>query len=115
MSDTSRRSSINLLEISNRAENARHIIAGLSLSAPTLADLWRQVDDALSDIPALISELARLGDGLIASRIDRANLAAAGRVAITAYRNGEPDPLAYLRDELQAQGFGIWEQDGGGT
>jgi hypothetical protein len=104
--DTPRTSPIDLLEVSTRADHARHIITGFSVAAPTLADLWHQVDDALSDIPALTTELTRLRAWLTGCRIDRANLAAAGRITLAAYHNGEPDPLAYLRDELHAQGFG---------
>ena len=111
MPDTPRTSPINLLEVSTRAEHARHIVSGFSLATPTLADLWRQVNDALSDTPALAAEIGRLRDWLTVCRIDRANLAAAGRVTIAAYHNGEPDPLAYLRDELRAQGFGTREPD----
>ena len=33
-------------------------------------------------------------------RLDRANLLAAIRAALAAARDGEADPLAYLRDEL---------------
>jgi hypothetical protein len=101
---------INLPEMGNRAQKARHIIAGFSLSALGLAGLWRQVDDALAGIPALTSEIARLRDVVVASRIDRANLAAAAHVVMTAYHNSEADPFAYLRDELEAQGFGAWER-----
>jgi hypothetical protein len=104
--ETPSTSTINLLEVSTRAEHARHIVTGFSLAAPTLADLWRQVNEALSDIPILTTEIIGLRDRLTACRIDRANLAAAGRIAITAYHNDEPDPLAYLQDELIAQGFG---------
>jgi hypothetical protein len=104
--ETPSTSTINLLEVSTRAEHARHIITGFSLAAPTLTDLWRQVNDALSDIPILTTEITGLRARLTACRIDRANLAAAGRIAIAAYHNGEPDPLAYLQDELIAQGFG---------
>jgi hypothetical protein len=104
--ETSSTETINLLEVSTRAEHARQIITGFSLSAPILADLWRQVNDALSDIPVLTTEITGLRARLTACRIDRANLAAAGRIAITAHHNGEPDPLAYLQDELIAQGFG---------
>jgi hypothetical protein len=99
-------SPINLLEVSTRAEHARHVINGFSVAAPTLADLWRQITEALADIPDLNAEIVSLRARLSTSRIDRANLAAASRVAISAYLNGEPDPLAYLRDELHAQGFG---------
>jgi hypothetical protein len=109
--ETHSTSTINLLEVSTRAEHARHIITGFSLAAPTLADLWRQVNDALSDIPILTTEITGLRVRLTACRIDRANLAAAGRIAITACHNGEPDPLAYLQDELIAQGFGTNRRD----
>jgi hypothetical protein len=99
-------STINLLEVSTRAEHARHIIAGFSSAAPTLADLWGHVSDALADIPDLTTEIAYLRQRLTALRIERANLAAAGRITIVAHHNGEADPLSYLRDELRAQGFG---------
>jgi hypothetical protein len=102
---------VNLPEISTRAEHARHVITGFSLAAPGLADMWRQVNDALSDIPGLAAEVASLRAWLTACRIDRANLAAAARITIAAYRSGDPDPLACLRDELHAQGFGIGRGD----
>lgn len=106
MSETLPTSPTNLLEVATRAGIASHIIAGFSLAVPTLSGLWRQMDDSLSDVPVLAAEITRLRDRLNACRIDRANLAAAARVTITAYDNGEPDPLACLRDELHAQGFG---------
>ena len=40
---------INLLEVATRAEDARHIIAGFSLAAPALIDQWRQVASALAN------------------------------------------------------------------
>jgi hypothetical protein len=104
--DTPHTSLINLAEVTNRAKGARHIIGGFSLSTPALASLWRQADDALSDIPILTAELTRLHSELANARIDRANLAAAGRATIATYHSGEPDPLSYLHDELHAQGFG---------
>jgi hypothetical protein len=97
---------INLLEADTRARTARWIIDGFSIVFPTFADLWRQIDDALADTPVLSAEITGLRARLTGSRLDRANLAAAGRATITASLNGESDPLAYLRDELQAQGFG---------
>lgn len=63
------------------------------------------MDDALRDIPALATEVTGLRTQLAACRLDRANLAAAGQATITAHRHGETDPLAYLSDELQSQGF----------
>jgi hypothetical protein len=105
VTETSSTSTINLLEVNTRAEHARHIIARFSRGAPTLADLWGHVYDALSDIPGLTTEIADLRKRLTAIRIERANLAAASRITIVAYHNNEPDPLSYLRDELRAQGF----------
>jgi len=72
------------------------------LRSPTCGGSWM----VRSDIPGLAIEISRLRDSLTACRIDRANLAAAGRATITAYRSGESDPLSYLYDELLAQGFG---------
>jgi hypothetical protein len=104
--ETPTTSTLKLLEVSTRAKHARQIITGSALATPALADLWHQVNDALSDIPALTTEITHLSAWLTACRIDRANLAAAGRLTIAAYHNGEPDPLGYLRDELLTQGFG---------
>jgi hypothetical protein len=105
VTDTPRTNPINLLEVTSRAKRAVRIVNSLSLAMRTLADLLRQMDSALSDIPSLAAEISGIRDSLTACRIDRANLAAAGRAAITAYRNGENDPLSYLHDELLAQGF----------
>ena len=105
MPETTNARTINLMEVSGRAEHARHIIAGFSRAEPALAELWAHVHDALSDIPALTTEIAGLRERLTAIRIERANLAAACRATIVADHNGDLDPLSYLRDELQAQGF----------
>jgi hypothetical protein len=105
MPETSPTSAINLQEVHARAESAQHVIIGFSRAIPNLADLWQQVTHALSDIPILTAEITRLGSELTTVRLDRANLAAAGRATLAAYRLGEPDPLAFLRDELDAQGF----------
>jgi hypothetical protein len=96
---------VNLLEVNARADTAQHVITGFSRAMPNLADLWQQITHSLSDIPILIAEIGRLGSELAIVRLDRANLAAAGRASLAAYRMGEPDPLLYLRDELGAQGF----------
>jgi hypothetical protein len=98
-------STINLREVNARADSAQHVITGFSRVIPNLADLWQQVTHSLSDIPILIGEIDRLGSELAIVRLDRANLAAAGRASLAAYRVGEPDPLLYLRDELDTQGF----------
>jgi hypothetical protein len=106
MPETSRTSTINLREVNARADSAAHIIVGFSRAIPNLADLWQQVTYSLSDIPVLIAEVTRLGTELTRVRLDRADLAAAGRATIAAWHDGEPDHLSYLRGELDAQGFG---------
>jgi hypothetical protein len=98
-------STINLQEVQARADSAQHIITGFARAMPNLGDLWQQITHSLSDIPILTVEATRLGSALTIVRLDRANLAAAGRASLNAYRLGEPDPLWYLRDELAAQGF----------
>jgi hypothetical protein len=54
-------------------------------------------DDALADN-------ARLRRALASLRMHYANLLAAARATLTAARDGETNPLAYLVDELAAQG-----------
>jgi hypothetical protein len=94
-----------LVEANARADTAHNLITGFSLAVPALDDLWRQIQDSLADIPVLASEITHLDDTLARARLDRANLAAAAKVTVAAYGNGDPDPLSYLRDELAAQGF----------
>jgi hypothetical protein len=53
-----------------------------------------------ADIPALVSEVDRLYRLLVDTRRRYADLAAAARATLAAAADGEPDPLAYLRDEL---------------
>lgn len=95
---------INLEEFTTRNTTARRIVAGFSTVVPTLPDLWQLIDSALTDTPTLIAELNRLRAELAAVRRDRANLLAAARATISAQYDGEPDPLSYLRDELDARG-----------
>lgn len=94
-----------LAEITTRNSFARHVIEGFSPVFPTLARFWRQIDDALADALALADEIDSLRAELAQLRLDRANLAAAGRATIAAYLDGESRPFSYLRDELHAQGF----------
>ena len=84
-------------EITTRNDVARNIIAGFAAVMPTLAGVWRFVDTALADVPAVLAELE-------AVRLDRANLLAAIRACLAARAEGEPDPLGYLRAELDAPG-----------
>jgi hypothetical protein len=101
--NTSPDSSIDPQEIANRNNTARHIIAGFSAAAPTLAEIWQHLEAALADAPILSAEITRLRDELAGTRLDRANLLAAARAVVSAHMDGEPDPLSYLRDELQAR------------
>jgi hypothetical protein len=103
--NTRRASRPDLQEATTRNVHARHIVTGFSRAAPALADLWLQIDHSLSDVPLLTAEITRLHSELRAVRLDRANLAAAGRATVAASYEGEPDPLSYLRDELAVQGF----------
>jgi predicted DNA-binding ribbon-helix-helix protein len=96
-------SRIDLEQITARNQTARHMIAGFAAEMPVLADFWRHLDTALADNLTLSAEVARLTAELAAIRLDRANLLAAIRAAIAAHAEGEPDPLYYLRDELNAR------------
>src|SRR5260370_834800 len=96
---------VSLGEVHVRAGNARHVITGFTLTHPALADLWQQVDNSISDVPVLSAEITRLNRELAATRLSRANLAAAGRATLIAWQGSEPDPMSYLRDELTVQGF----------
>ena len=98
-------STVFVQEAYDRSRSARHIIAGFSRAIPVLADTWQKLNRALCDVPALITEITRLHAELATVRLERANLAAAGRATLTAHHSGEPSPLTYLRDELSAQGF----------
>jgi hypothetical protein len=102
--DSTRPPIVDLQEAATRNRTARHIVAGFSTAAPTLAEIWRQLEAALADTPTLSAEITRLRAELAGTRLDRANLLAAARAVITAHSDGEPDPLSYLREELQTRG-----------
>jgi len=89
-------------QITVRNDIARGIIAGFASAAPTLAGVFRFLDSALADVPAVLAELRQARAELEAVRLERANLLAAMRATIGAQADGEPDPLYYLRDELDA-------------
>lgn len=67
-------------------------------------DIWPYLEAVLADIPAMAGLITRQSTDLAEARLNRANLAAAALAVIAATRDGEPDALSYLRDELQAQG-----------
>jgi hypothetical protein len=89
-------------EITTRNDIARDIIAGFAAVTPTLAGVWRLIDAALADLPAVLADLGRIRAELEAVRLDRANLLAAIRATLGADAEGAPDPLGYLHDELES-------------
>ena len=89
-------------EITTRNDIARDIIAGFAAVTPTLAGVFRLIDMALADLPAVLADLGRAQAELKAVRLDRANLLAAIRATIAADTGGECNPLGYLRDELES-------------
>jgi hypothetical protein len=91
-------------EITTRNGIARDIIAGFAAVTPTLAGVWRFIDTALADLPTVLADLGRARAELEAVRLDRANLLAAIRATLAADAEGEPDPLGYLREELDSPG-----------
>ena len=102
MPNTVPHANINLLEVNARNENARHIVAGCAAALPTITDMWQILHDALDDTPTLAAEITRLSAELENTRLDRANLRAAIRATLAAHADGEPDPMWYLRDVLDA-------------
>lgn len=94
---------IRLHEVYARNDSARRIVAGWMSALPAASEMWQLVDRALADVPALGAVITRLSAELSETRLDRANLLAAMRATIAAYADGEPNPLYYVRDELQAR------------
>jgi hypothetical protein len=70
------------------------------LHTRTVEEFHNALLDSASDVPLLMAELSRLWSQLLRLRLRYANLEAAARAALSAQRDGEPDPLAYLADEL---------------
>lgn len=89
-------------EITTRNDIARDVIAGFAAVTPTLAGVFRLIDTALADLPAVLADLGRTRAELEAVRLDRANLLAAIRATLSADAEGECDPLGYLHDELDS-------------
>ena len=59
---------------------------------------------ALDAIPGLCQEAQQLRALIAVASLDHANLVGAARSTLVADRDGEPDPLWYLRDELSKRG-----------
>jgi DNA-binding transcriptional regulator YiaG len=60
--------------------------------------------NAVADVPVLLAEINRCRTLLTVARAQYADLLAAARATVTAWHDGEADPLWYLRDELTAHG-----------
>ena len=82
------------------ATHARKIeVVRTALDRRTPLAIWT----ALADIPPLLAEIGRLRELLTYARTELANLLAAGRATLAAERDGDPDPLSYLRDDVANQ------------
>ena len=97
-----RYSAIDLPEVMSRNQAARDIVTGFASATPTLLTAWQRVEAALADAQDLATEVTRLSAELAAARLWHANALAAMCATIDAQRDGEPDPLYYIRDELSA-------------
>jgi hypothetical protein len=86
----------------NRNHAAQDIVSGFASATPTLSPAWQFVETALADARDLATEVARLAAELAIARLAHANALAAMRATIGAQRDGEADPLYYLRDALRA-------------
>ncbi len=95
-------SAIDMSEVMSRNQIARDIVSGFASATPTLSAAWDQIRAALADVRDLATEVTRLSAELAVARLWYANALAAMRATIGAQRDGEPDPLYYLRDELNA-------------
>jgi hypothetical protein len=94
----------NLADVTARNDIARDLVAGFAAVTPNLAGVWLCIDRALADVPVVLAGLGRARTELEAVRLDRANLLAAVRACLAAHAEGEPDPLGYLRAELDTTG-----------
>jgi len=95
-------SAIDIADVLSRNLAARDIVSGFASAMPTLSAAWQHLQAALADTRDLAAEVARLSADLAAARLRHANALAAMRATIGAQRDGEPDPLYYIRDELNA-------------
>ena len=95
-------SAIDIPEVVSRNLAARDIVSGFASAAPMLSVAWQHLQAALADARDLATEVTRLSAELAATRLRHADALAAMRATIGAQRDGEPDPLYYLRGELNA-------------
>ncbi|MGI5284873.1 hypothetical protein ACQEVF_16250 [Nonomuraea polychroma] len=92
-----------LQEVAHRNSTAAQLLAALTRDPLPLLPVWAHVIAALDDIESLIDEVTGLRAELASIRYQRANLLAAIRATLAADRDGDHDPLYYVRDELHAQ------------
>jgi len=95
-------SAIDLPEVMSRNQAARDIVTGFASATPTLSAAWQHIQAALADARDLAAEVTRLSAELASARRWHADVLAAMRATIGAQRDGEADPLYYIRDELNA-------------
>ena len=95
-------SAIDVPRVLSRNLAARDIVSGFASAMPTLSVAWQLLQAALADTRNLATEVTRLSAELATVRLWHANALAAMRATIGAQRDGEPDPLYYIRDELSA-------------
>jgi len=74
----------------------------------TSSALWTVAED----VPVLLAEIERLARLLSRTRWDFANLLAAAHATLAAEQDDEPDPLAYLRDEVAQHRAWVPPDDG---
>lgn len=108
-------STIDIPEVLSRNRAARDIVSGFASAMPTLSAAWQHLQSALADTRDLAAEVARLSADLAAARLRHVNALAAMRATIGAQRDGEPDPLYYIRDELSAPQNLAEAREGGGS
>ena len=95
-------SAMDMSEVMSRNQVARDIVSGFASATPTLSAAWDHIRAALADARDLAAEVTRLSAELATARLWHANALAAMRATISAQHDGEPDPLYYIRDELNA-------------
>jgi hypothetical protein len=91
---------LDLQQISTRNTHARHIVAGCASALPALADVWQELADALSDMAILAAQVTRLAAELERTRLDRANLRAAMRAALSTSSLGNSQETSDLIEEF---------------
>ena len=93
---------INLQEVSARNDNARHIVAGFASAMPALATSGDTSKTRSTTRSRSRRRSPAFPPNCSVTRLDRANLLAAMRATLAAHADGEPDPMWYLRDALDA-------------